>query len=504
MRDLGAGDVLVLTSPEDLDPEAIRAVADGRRVRLAAPLAAAVADVRAAAVAALEGSAPVYGVTTGMGDQSWVRLDAAARQRHSETLMVGRAVGSAPWLGRRQARAVLAVRLRTFLTGDAAVTVDLCGRLVALLDADIVPAVPATGHGAAGEIIALAHLGALVTGSGSALAADGVTARPAPQALAEAGLGPFPLAVKEGVALLQGVPTTAALAILASARAKELADRAAVVAGTGVAITGATRDPYSPLLARGDAELAVALARLLHVAGDDPAPRALQAPLSFRVVGPALAHLARSAAALDAAVGRALAGVTDSPAFLDGRFVGSTGFDGFDLAATLDGLTVAACHLAETSAARLHRLLDDRVTGLARQLSDCPGRHAGLVAVHKRAVGVVHRLRREAVPSGLGSMETSLGQEDVQSFSIQAATTAGSVLDGLADVLACELLAVHQAVLLGGRPAGLGDVGGRLLDAAAAVLPQGTSDRPFGREVDALVALDTRALLDKGGGEAVN
>ncbi|MGI8723242.1 MAG: aromatic amino acid ammonia-lyase [Geodermatophilaceae bacterium] len=483
---------LVLSSAEDLGPVQIRSVANGRQIRIAEPLAERIAAIRAAAVSRLESSGPVYGVTTGMGDQSRFVLDPADRERHQATLMLGRAVGSWPWLSRRQARAALAVRLRTLLNGDAGVSIGLCQHLAALLNADVVPAIPATGLGSAGEIIALAHLGALVTGSGSALSPDGVTARPAHEALGAAGLSPFPLAVKEGVALLEGIPTTSALAVLASERARQLADWAAVVAGTGIAVIGASRDPYSPLLARGDAALAAALERIRAVAGADPAPRALQAPLSFRVLGPALAHLDRCSTALDAAVARALGGVTDSPAFLGSAFLGSAGFDGFDLAATLDALTVAACHLAETSAARLHRLLDDRVTGLPRQLTDSPGLHAGLVAVHKRAVGVLHRMRREAVPTCLGSVETSLGQEDVQSFSMDSARTVQSALGGLAQVLACELLGVHQAVLLGGRPGCLGADANRLLDAAAAALPAGTSDRPFGRDVDALLGLTPR------------
>ncbi len=485
--------VLVLTVAEDLDPAAIRAVADGRRLRIAAPLTASVTAVREAALQVLDAGTTVYGVTTGMGDQSRLTLDPAARPGQQDRLMLARAVGSDPWLSRRQARATLAARLRTLLTGDAAVSIGLCEQLVALLNADVLPALPATGSGAAGEIIALAHLGGLVTGSGSALGSDGIAVRPASAALAEAGLERYPLGVKEGVALLEGVPTTCALAVLAGERARRLADRAAVVGGIGIAVIRAHRDPYSPLLARQDDALAAALQRIRAVAGPEPQPRALQAPLSFRVLGPALAHLERAAAALDAAVGRGLGGVTDSPAFLGGDFVGSAGFDGFDLAANLDALTVALCRLAETSAARLHRLLDDRVTGLPRQLSDVPGTHTGLVAVHKRAAGVVHRMRNRTGPTCLGSIETSLGQEDVQSFSMESAGNLDAVLQGLEEVLVCELLGVHQAVLLGGRPEALGTGGRRLLDVAAAVLPAGTADRPFGPDLDALRGLDLEA-----------
>jgi len=107
-------------------------------------------------------------------------------------------------------------------------------------------------------------------------------------------------------------------------------------------------------------------------------------------------------------------------------------------------------------------------------------------------------MRREAVPTCLGSIETSLGQEDVQSFSMESARTLGSALEGLAEVLACELLGVHQAVRLGGRPACVGADAHRLLDAADDALPTGTSDRPFGRDIDALL------MLDGGAGDAVH
>ena len=57
----------------------------------------------------------------------------------------------------------------------------------------------------------------------------------------------------------------------------------------------------------------------------------MQAPISFRVAGFVLTHLLRAADGLASAISRALTGVTDSPAFLDGRFVGTAGFHGLDL-----------------------------------------------------------------------------------------------------------------------------------------------------------------------------
>jgi histidine ammonia-lyase len=490
--------VLTVGSPADLGPDAVLAVAQGARLRLSPDLVEALAASHAATVEALAGAGPVYGVSTGMGRLAGMAVAAEEQPGYQDDLMLARAVGTAPWLDRRAVRAATATRLRTLLEPEAGTSPALAQALVAVLDADLHPAVPATAHGAAGEILALAHLGGFLTGSGQGLDEHGVLVD-SPPLLRDAGLAPYHFAAKEGVAFLQGVPVATALAVLAGADARLLAAQQLGVAAGEVALVHAPRGPYDPALSRGDAELTRVHGALLDLAGDGPAPRMLQAPVSFRVLGPALARLLRCVRHLDEAVGRALAAVSTSPALVDGRFVGTTGFDGFDLAASADDLRVAVLHAAEVAAARLHRLLDPRVSGLPAQLSATPGREAGLVALHKRAVGVVHEARRGSAPASLGATETSLGQEDVQSFGLEALAAAGSALAVLRDVTACELVALHQGSLLSptGRPIGSPHLD-LVLHNAFEHLGADTSDRPTGREVTVI-----RDLLAVGWGHDV-
>jgi histidine ammonia-lyase len=469
--------------PGDLGPGAVLAVAEGAGLRLSPGLLGRLAGSRAATLGALATAGPVYGVTTGMGRLAGLAVSSAEQPGYQDDLMLARAVGTAPWLDRRAVRAALATRLRTLLEPEAGTSPALAQALVAVLDADLHPAVPAAGNGAAGEIIPLAHLGGFLTGTGQGLDEHGDPVD-ANVLLAGAGLSPCSFATKEGVAFLQGTPVAAGLAVLLGADARVVAAQQLTAAAAEVARVRAPRGPYDPVLARGDADLAHVHAALLALAGDEATPRMLQAPVSFRVVGPALARLLRSVRHLDEAVERALTGVSTSPALVDGRFLGTTGFDGFDLAASADDVRVAVLHAAEVGTARLHRLLDPRVTGLPAQLSADPGREAGLVALHKRAVGLVHEARRGAAPASLGAGETSLGQEDVQSFGLEALAAAGSALAVLRDVTACELVAVHQAGLLAvpGSPAGSPRLE-TVLQQAFADLPAVTDDRPPGREV---------------------
>ena len=393
--------------------------------------------------------------------------------------MLARATGGPPWLAEADVRAIIAVRLRTFLSGDSGVSAGLCQRLTAFLDAGLVPAVPRTAVGCAGEIMPLAHAFGPLVGIGRVLGPPGET-EPAGGALRRRGLGDFSLGLREGHALLAGVPGATALSLRRLADARALESVMTAAAALSIAAAGASRDPYAAACARGDDVLAGVLARLRAAIGDHPEPRALQAPVSFRVAGPVSAHVIRACDALGAAVGRALTGVTDSPAFLNGKFGGTAGFHGLDLAAHCDALTAALAHAAEVAAARVHRLLDARVTGLPAQLAARPGPDTGLVTVHKRAAGEVHALRRLAVPASIGLIETSGGQEDVQSFAWESADTLRGALHHAHAVAACELLTAYQACSLSGRPAPAG-CRAMLRRLAEIVGPCG-ADRPFGED----------------------
>ncbi|MFB6720233.1 aromatic amino acid lyase [Kribbella sp. NPDC056345] len=437
---------MLINQASDVDPSS------AAPVEIAQPLLDRLAGIRAEVLQALSSGSAVYGVNTGMGAMSKVRLSESEQRIHQRNLLLGRAVGGPPWLPADEVRAVLLGRLRTFLNGDAGVSVELIQQLVALINSNGVVQIPAEGAGSAGEIIPLAH-----------------------------AFGSFEPGPKEGIALLAGIPGATGRAALQVARARRLADHLTAVAAGAISVVGANRAPYQPLAGRGDDVLAGELAQLLELAGPEAEPRSLQAPVSFRVAGQVTAHVRRSVADLDRAVRRAFDGVTDSPAYLGGEFVGTAGFHGIDLTAYCDHLVAALAHAAEVSAARLHRLLDPAVTGLPAQLAHEPGPQAGLVAVHKRAVATTHRLRRLTLPTAIGTAETSNGQEDVQSFSWEAVGNLAEAIRLTREVTACELLAVYQAFTLAERPLPTS------LQAVADVVPPIVADRPFGQDLTRLL-----------------
>src|SRR5580692_10453252 len=160
-----------LNTDRDLDGDLIGRVAAGENVTIGPALVRRIGASRTAALAALDRGGLVYGVNTGMGALSGVRLTPDEQRGHQRRLLLGRAAG-----------------------GPA----ELCTRIAAFLGAGIVPAVPAEGAGSAGEIIQLAHAFGPLAGVGSVLVNG--TLRPAADVVPVVmGTDPFELGPKEGI-----------------------------------------------------------------------------------------------------------------------------------------------------------------------------------------------------------------------------------------------------------------------------------------------------------------
>lgn len=459
--------------------------ADGERLVLAKSLVETLSRRRAALLTALGGAAPVYGVNTGMGRLAGVPLDARQQAEHQRNLLVGRAVGGPPWLPPEDVRALLVLRLRDFLQPWSAVSPELVQFLVDRLNDGFTPAVPRTGLGSSGEIIPLSHAFQTFLGIGTVLE-DGVEV-PASDALARRGVAPYVLGPKEGASLLQGSPLAVMHAQRGWTETERLTDLQTLTEAMAIDVLGAPREVFSPVMAGGDDHLHALLSSVIGLVGSGPVrPGLVQAPLSVRVAPRALAHTSRVNADLHDTVRRWRTMPGDSPSFVDGSFVPGTGYHAVDLGLRMDAVTAALAHLGEISVQRMHRLLDERFSGLPPQLTADPGPRAGLTPLHKRTVGELHALRRLTMPATLGSIDTSAGQEDVQAFAWAAGEQLRAAAAHLFAITACELITASQARYLA---SGAGVPGLRAAyEWVRSVVPPVDEDRPLGPEVSRLVA----------------
>lgn len=471
----------------DLNAEALERIAwQSEELVLNESLLQRVDEARAAMLAVLAAGERVYAVTTGTGFMARKDLTATEQAGQQRNLLLGRAVGSAPYLSAPEARALLVVRLVNLISGHAGATSGLCEYLAARLNDGFTPAVPRRTMGTSGEVIALAH--AFQTFIGVGLVLDGDTTCSAATALAARAVEPYVLESKEGIALLAGAPAAAALAFGRRRRAAQLWRELLVTAACVIDALQAPLDPYDaavgrlgndPVLVRGLESLGALLA------GSERSGRQTQAPVSLRVIPQVVAHVDRTVARLAEDTERALGAVTDSPAFVDGRFVTNGGFHQIGFAAGMDGLALALAQGAELAAQWCNRLLDHRFSGLPDQLTATAGPNCGPMVVYKRALGAVNELRRLCVPASLGLADSSLGQEDAMTFAFEAAEKLRRVEELVREVLACTLLVARQAWALRGTPPphGLARTAALVTSAVEPI----TVDRPLGADIERLI-----------------
>jgi histidine ammonia-lyase len=486
--------MIKITEPADLVSR-LGEIVDGAEISVSEAILEEVAANRELVLAALTSAErPVYGVNTGMGKLAGVTLTAAQQAEHQRNLLIGRAVGGAPWLSESEVRALFVIRLGDLLAPEAGASAELVRFLAARLNDRFTPAVPRAGFGSAGEIIPLAHAFQTFAGIGTVLE-DGVET-PAADALTRRGVEPYRLGPKEGATLIQGSPLAVMHASWNAGSGFQLLDLQTLAAAIAVDVTGAPRDMYRFDLAGKDRYL-----RSRHdeihglTAGSTPRPGVVQAPISLRVGPRVIAHADRVVGELLGAVRTFRDTPTDSPAFVGGEFVSTTGFHAVELGLRMDAVTAALVHVGEISVQRLHKLLDDRFSGLNPQLAVDPGPQAGLSPMHKRAVGELHALRRLATPATLGSLDTSAGQEDVQAFAWAAGEQLLKAVEHLFVITACELIGGSQAHYLRGLPAPRGLR--KHYAWLAETVPPVIVDRPLGPDITRMVAQCRASYFDE-------
>jgi histidine ammonia-lyase len=446
----------------------------GAAVSVAPEAAARMAPARAVIERIVAGGASVYGVTTGFGALASVKVSPAEARRLQLSLVLSHAAGMGDQVEAEVVRAMMLLRARTLAAGLSGARPVLVEGLVGLLSAGLTPVVPELGSlGASGDLAPLAHVGAVLTGSGEVVDAAG-RRLPGAEGLAAAGLEPVVLEAKEGLALLNGTEGMLAHLCLALADLDRLAATADVACAITVeALLGTDAAYRSELQAirphPGQEQSAANLRRLLTgseiVASHGPSDHAVQDAYSLRCA-PQVHGASRDVMAFARnVVERELASVTDNPVVLpahdgDGRDeVASTGnFHGQPLAFAADFCAIALADLAAISERRTDRLMDPaRSQGLPAFLAVEAGINSGFMLAHYTAAAAVNRLRTHATPASVDSISTSGGQEDHVSMGWNGCRKLRTSIEDAGRVLAIEILCAAQALEL--RRAGPGSFG---------------------------------------------
>ena len=500
--------VVVGTGPVD-PADVVRVARGGAGVRLSKEAMAAVTATRGVIDKLADDDAAHYGISTGFGALATTRIPPRRRAQLQRSLIRSHAAGSGPAVEREVVRALMLLRLSTLATGRTGVRPATVQAYAAMLDAGITPVVHEYGSlGCSGDLAPLAAVALALTGEGEVHDAAG-RRRPAADALADAGLAPVELAEKEGLALINGTDGMLGMLVLALHDLRRLLRTADVAAAITVeALLGTDAVFAADLQALrphpGQAASAANLRALLQgspimASHRTPACTRVQDAYSLRCA-PQVHGAARDTVEHAATVaGRELTAAIDNPVVtVDGRVESNGNFHGAPVGYVLDFLAIAVADVASMSERRTDRYLDmARSHGLPPFLADDPGVDSGLMIAQYTAAGIVAELKRLAVPASVDSIPSSAMQEDHVSMGWHAARKLRRALDGLARVLAVELLAGTRALELRAPLEPAAATGAVLAAVRALGVPGPGPDRHLAPEIDALVdAVRGGALVD--------
>lgn len=439
--------------------DVVRVARQGTPVTLSQEALQAMQRARSRVEAAGELAAPVYGVSTGFGLLASTRIAPERRSELQHALIRSHAAGMGKPVEKEVVRAMMLLRARSLCTGYCGNRPIVAQAIVDLLNAGITPVVPEHGSlGASGDLAPLSHMSLVLLGEGRATMPDGRELGGA-EALAEAGLEPIRLEVKDGLSLINGTDGMLGMLILALADLETLLTTADVAAALSTEALLGTDRPFREELHKirphpGQASSAANLRQLLAGSGVIESHRhsahLVQDAYSIRCA-PQVTGAARDTLGFARQVAeRELLAAVDNPVVLEDGSVESTGnFHGEPVAFACDFLAIAAAEVGSIAERRIDRMLDPaRSQGLPPFLALEAGVNSGLMIAQYTAAAIVAENRRLAAPASVDSIPTSGMQEDHVSMGWGAARKLRLVVANLGRVLAVELLAASRGLEL--------------------------------------------------------
>jgi histidine ammonia-lyase len=396
-----------------------------------------------------------YGINTGFGLLAQTRIPTDQLELLQRNLLLSHAAGVGDALPDAVVRLILALKINALARGYSGISMGVIDALLALLEQEIYPVIPAQGSvGASGDLAPLAHLSTVLLGIGQVRVRGAVL--PAAEGLRLAGLQPLKLRAKEGLALINGTQVSTALALAGLFGADDVFAAAVVAGAMSVDALKGSDSPFDERIhaVRGQpGQIAVAREYRDLIAGS--AIRAshldcsrVQDPYSFRcqpqVMGACLDLMRNCSVTLELEANA----VTDNPLlFVEaGEVLSGGNFHAEPVAFAADTLALALAEIGSLAERRVAVLVDPKMSGLPAFLVENSGVNSGFMMAQVTAAALVSENKTIAVPCSVDSIPTSANQEDHVSMATHGARRLTTMVDNAAAVVGIELLAAAQGI----------------------------------------------------------
>ncbi|HDR2625781.1 histidine ammonia-lyase [Enterobacter cancerogenus] len=417
---------------------------------------AAINDSVACVEAIVAEGRTAYGINTGFGLLAQTRIATHDLENLQRSLVLSHAAGVGQPLDVNIVRLMMVLKINSLARGFSGIRLSVIQALMALVNANVYPWIPAKGSvGASGDLAPLAHMSLLLLGEGKARWQGEWL--PAKEALQKAGLTPITLAAKEGLALLNGTQASTAFALRGLFEAEDLF-ASAVVCGalTTEAVLGSRR-PFDARIhdvrgQRGQIDAAAMYRHLLTDSSDIAESHhncdKVQDPYSLRcqpqVMGACLTQLRQAAEVLLVEANA----VSDNPLVFaeENEVISGGNFHAEPVAMAADNIALAIAEIGALSERRVALMMDKHMSQLPPFLVRNGGVNSGFMIAQVTAAALASENKALSHPHSVDSLPTSANQEDHVSMAPAAGRRLWEMASNTRGVLAVEWLAACQGI----------------------------------------------------------
>ena len=458
------------------------------------------------------GDAPIYGINTGFGKLSGIRIPPEQTALLQRNLILSHCCGVGEPIPENIVRLVMTLKMLSLGRGASGVRWEVIEQIEALLKNGVTPVIPSQGSvGASGDLAPLAHMTAVLIGEGEAVFRGQNISGNA--ALNIIGRKPLVLGAKEGLAMINGTQVSTALALSGVFEGWRCALGALVTGALSTDSAMASTAPFHPEIQllrghQGQIDAAQTLRNLMqdseirnsHLDGDTR----VQDPYCIRCqpqVSGACLELLRQAASTLVVEANA---VTDNPLVLsNGEIVSGGNFHAEPVAFAADKTALALAEIGAIAQRRIALLVDPNLNfGLPPFLSPDAGVNSGFMVAEITSAALMSENKHLANPCSTDSTPTSADQEDHVSMATHAAWRLLKMNANLGRILGIELLTAAQGLEFR-KPLSTSTPLLSVLAAVRAEVPPLQEDRFLAPDLEKAAILIRNGKLIKAAGEAI-
>lgn len=398
--------------------------------------------------------ATIYGVNTGFGKLSQVKISENDIMKLQENLILSHAVGMGKPVPGMITKMILLLKVISLSKGSSGVRLIILQRLLDFLNQNCLPVIPEQGSvGASGDLAPLAHMTLPLIGKGKVIYEDKIHL--AEEILGSLDLNPISLSYKEGLALINGTQFSTSYGLYCSLQAGTLVKSADIIGAMTVdGLKGTNQafreDIHSLKPQIGQKKSAKNLWNLLEnseILTSHSDCGIVQDLYSLRCMPQVHGASRNTLEYFNHVIETEINSVSDNPLVMQdtGEIISAGHFHAQAVGQAMDCAAIAMTTLGTISERRTYAMVNGDFE-LPAFLTKSPGINSGFMILQITAAALASENKSLSTPSTIDSIPTGAGQEDHVSMAPWAGRKLYQIIENVTRILGIECLTASQAI----------------------------------------------------------